>query len=135
MHESKEKCRYLSRNPVFHSLVSIVFFAACNRHFEFSLTENPLILHMSPRHPSQTKWRTVYRNILTTNLRCNGRSAKSMVTGDQLKKIAIYGAAISCLGAAFCHHRIQGMYFNKFEKKSCLVNFYQLAFFKEYFYC
>ncbi|XP_068752168.1 cytochrome c oxidase assembly factor 1 homolog [Montipora capricornis] len=30
-----------------------------------------------------------------------------MVNADSLKKIAICGAAISCLGAAFFHHRIQ----------------------------
>ena len=32
-----------------------------------------------------------------------------MVNADLLKKVAIYGATLSCLGAAFFHHRIQGI--------------------------
>lgn len=32
----------------------------------------------------------------------------NMVNSELLKKVAICGAAISCLGAAFFHHRIQG---------------------------
>ena len=31
-----------------------------------------------------------------------------MVSADSLKKVAICGAALSCFGAAFFHHRIQG---------------------------
>ena len=32
-----------------------------------------------------------------------------MVNADVLKKAAVIGAAISCVGAAFFHHRIQGI--------------------------
>ena len=30
------------------------------------------------------------------------------IESETLKKIAVYGAAFSVIGAAFCHHRIQG---------------------------
>ena len=35
-----------------------------------------------------------------------------MVSADSLKKVAICGAALSCFGAAFFHHRIQGNFKN-----------------------
>lgn len=31
-----------------------------------------------------------------------------MRTVEILKKCAVYGAAVAVVGAAFCHHRIQG---------------------------
>jgi len=36
-----------------------------------------------------------------------------MVSADLLKKVAICGAALSCFGAAFFHHRIQGSFKNE----------------------
>lgn len=32
----------------------------------------------------------------------------SKMTAEILKKCAVYGAVVAVVGAAFCHHRIQG---------------------------
>jgi len=64
---------------------------------------------MSPRHILKTKWRTFEaKPVKTINNLFPTPIAKGMVNAESLKKIAITGAAISCLGAAFFHHRIQG---------------------------
>lgn len=87
-------------------------FAAINRHFElFSFGNNPLNDQMSRRSIQEQnggRSRSMLMRTSSVGLFLLSGFLNIMVNTGFLKKAAVCGAAVSVIGAAFFHHRIQG---------------------------
>lgn len=117
------KSHYLSLHSTFHSLLFEVQEFVCSWFISDLLPPSTAILNYFPsviirwtvkgaRAVKKEKWRTCTHSVLLriswVELLFLSRILNIMVRADFVKKAAICGAAVSVIGAAFFHHRIQG---------------------------